>query len=177
MKILSLDLATATGWAYGKNGETPKVGTVHLAASKEITAWGKKRLTRRQDPRCARLYSHLVRLSEDALGLPDIIVFEDVEFMSYTQQCQLWSSLRATVWLFAHFQGVQLVDCLNVGSLKKFGTGFGNADKALMAKYLSRRHPEISQVGMDDNGVDAAWLWFWAAETFARFRVTDSPSF
>lgn len=175
MKILALDPATATGFCWGDTlSGTPKAGMKLLATPPEIRSWGQRRLTRRQDPRPIRLYSFLADLCRDSFQCPDVIVFEDVEFMSYTQQCQLWSSLRAAIWLFSHFHASGCtIDCLNVSSLKKFATGFGGADKALMAQHLYKKHPEYKAQDLDDNGVDAVWLWLWAKQNFARIHGTS----
>jgi|SRR6185295_397104 len=179
IKILALDPATTTGYAVGEVGMLPKAGAITLATDQEITAFRKRRMDRRQDPRPIRLYKFLQDICYGSAKAPDVIVFEDVQFQSYTQQCQLWSSLRAAIWLFAHFHGVETIDCLNVMSLKKYATGFGGATKEQMARALYTKHPGFIDQGLDDNGVDAAWLWLWAAQTFKRmgsFRVTKFPS-
>ncbi len=168
MKILALDPATVTGYCIGDLGEVPKAGAICLAEAKEITAFRKHRMDRRQDPRPIRLYKFLSDIAYGQFKAPDIIVFEDVQFQSYTQQCQLWSSLRASIWLFAHFHGVKTIDCLNVMALKKFATGYGAADKPAMARALYKKYPVFKKQTLDDNGVDAAWLWLWAAENFKR---------
>lgn len=178
IRILALDPATTTGYCFGEIGQIPKAGAITLAEDKEITAFRKRRLDRRQDPRPIRLYKFLADLCYASFKAPDIIVFEDVQFQSYTQQCQLWSSLRASIWLFAHFHGVQMIDCLNVSKLKQFATGYGAADKDAMARALYSKHPQFKVQGLDDNGVDAAWLWLWAAQNFSRMgknNVTKTP--
>lgn len=175
IRILALDPATTTGFCYGEVGTTPKAGAITLATDKEITAFRKQRLDRRQDPRPIRLYKFLGDLCYASFKSPDVIVFEDVQFQSYTQQCQLWSSLRTAIWMFSHFHGVHTIDCLNVSKLKSFATGYGAADKDAMARALYKKHPQFLEQKLDDNGVDAAWLWLWAAQTFKRmgsFNVT-----
>lgn len=169
MRILALDPATTTGYCFGDAGTTPKAGAITLATDAEIRAWGKNRLNRRQDPRMLRLYKFLGDLCYGQPDrAPDVLVFEDVQFQSYTQQCQLWSSFRATIWLFAHYHGIRMIDCLPVASLKKYATGFGGAKKDRMAASLYKKHPKFIKQKLDDNGVDAVWLWLWAEETFKR---------
>jgi hypothetical protein len=168
MRILALDPATKTGYCVGDVGNVPKAGTLTLATPEQITAFRKKRLDRRQDPRPIQLYKSLGDMCYGAFKAPDLIVFEDVQFQSYTQQCQLWSSLRAAIWLFAHFHGVHTIDCLGVTKLKQYATGYGAADKDAMARALYKKHPEFKRQNLDDNGVDAAWLWLWASENFKR---------
>ena len=168
MKILALDPATVTGYCIGDIGETPKAGAITLAYPEDIRAFRKRRMDRRQDPRPIRLYQFLSDIAYGQLKAPDVVVFEDVQFQSYTQQCQLWSSLRSAIWLWAHFHGVRTIDCLNVMKLKQYATGYGAADKDAMARSLYKKHPEFKSQKLDDNGVDAAWLWLWAHENFRR---------
>lgn len=160
MKIIALDLGTKTGIADNLSGEL-NAGTLVLATPKEIRDWGRKRITRRNDPRVSRLHKHLCSLAR-----PDVVAFEDVQFTSYTLQVQLWSSLRAAVWL-AYANSVT-IETVPVGTLKKFATGAGNADKAQMQKYLFLQHPEWKAAKLDDNAVDALWLFYWAKHNLSR---------
>lgn len=153
MKILALDLATHTGWAHNLDGV--KVGTWTLATKKEITQWGKSRLTRRQDPR-------IIRLSQE-VGIfcrsVDCIIFEDVEFGSSRMQTQLWSALRAAVWLACkHCECDIHFDCVNVKTLKKFATGNGNADKPMMIAAARRQRPDLT---FDEDSADAYHILQW----------------
>jgi hypothetical protein len=162
MRILALDLGTHTGVACA-DGKACYASTWHLAKSGEITNWGKTRMDRRQDPRVPRLFEMLKTFK----GF-DVVVFEDVEFQTYTQQCQLWSSLRAAVWM--SFKSPTYLDCVPVGTLKKFATGSGAADKAAMAKALYTQFPELKNNGYDDNAVDAVWLLKWAEVHLCRLK-------
>lgn len=154
MKILALDLATHTGWAH--NLEGVHVGTWTLATKKEITQWGKNRLTRRLDPRILRLTNE-VRIWCSSV---DCIIFEDVEFGSSRMQTQLWSALRAAVWLACtDCVGNIHYDCVNVKTLKKWGTGNGNADKAMMIAAARRQRPDLI---FDEDSADAFHLLTWA---------------
>lgn len=159
MNILALDLGTITGFAYNRGNEF-SCGTWNLASAKEIRQWGKERKTRTDDPRIARLCNHV-----SALGHFELVVFEDVMFSTYTKQTQLWSALRAAVWLCAD---TGRYDCVPVGTLKIFATGKGNADKAQMATHLKIEHPEIWKPTLDDNAIDAIWVWLWAEKTYGR---------
>ena len=160
MKLLCLDLGTKCGIAHNM-GDGIDAGTIVLATPKEITAWGKQRITRRRDPRVKRLYDALC-----CLPRPDVVCFEDVQFTSYTLQIQLWSSLRTAVWLA--FSSEVTIECVPVTTLKKFATGSGAADKAAMQKHLFLQFPEWKNAGLDDNGVDALWLLYWAQHNLAR---------
>lgn len=169
--ILALDLGTKTGYCYGHDIQNLTVGTKVLAKPKEITEWGKSRLTRRGDPRIFRFWEFLA-------GLPaaDIVVFEDVEFASYTKQVQLWAGFRTAVWLrFGTGRGT-LLECVPVSTLKKYATGAGNADKNGMRRALERER--ITVDGLDDNAIDALHLWRWAERNLTRWqrKTTDQTT-
>lgn len=163
MKVLALDLGTNCGVAHNLFGNLT-VRTEKLATDREITAWGKSRMTRRQDPRAVRFHDFLA-----GLPTPDVVAFEDVEFQTYTKQTQLWSSYRTAVWLA--FKRPTIIECVPVSTLKRFATGHGGATKEMMEAALRRQHPEVfrQKTALDDNGVDAAWIWFWANHVLARY--------
>lgn len=170
MNILALDLGTKTGYAFNR-GDKFIAGTWTLASAKEVTAWGKVRLNRRNDPRIERLCDAISSMGNDAF---DAIVFEDVQFVSTTFQAHLWAGLRSAVWLCGkteHF------DCVPVATLKKFATGNGGATKQAMAQFLFRSKHTPHWPGfpiLDDNGVDAVWLWLWAHKNLTRIAPSSS---
>lgn len=171
MRILGIDLGTKTGFALSSNGVLSKCGTWVLSKPKEITYARKLRLDRRADPRFLRLYDKLLNVH---LASPlDYVIFEDVLFAVTVMQTQLWSSLRAAVWMLSR-HGVQ-IDCVPVGTLKKFATGSGAADKSAMATALVKNDPRFSLAGgivrdsltkelLTDDAVDAIWLTRWTWE-------------
>ena len=165
MNILALDLGTKTGYCHTLNPGGLAAGTWELATPTEVTKWGKIRLTRRADPRVRRLLEKIQVVSPT----PALVVFEDVQFSTYTLQVQLWSSLRAAVWLALPVE--TLFECVPVATLKKFATGHGGADKAGMARYLYRSNPEYRGYGLDDNAIDAIWVYKWAKENLSRMVV------
>ena len=162
LKILALDLGTKTGVARNY-GPSPLETTWELSTEKEVTAWGKQRLTRRCDPRIGRLYQRLI---DRRLGEPDLIVFEDVEFSTYTKQTQLWASFRTVVWLASVVRGA-VIECVPVTTLKKFATGSGAADKAAMKRAMFTQFPCTSRA-LDDNAIDARWILKWAEKNLSR---------
>lgn len=162
MDCLSLDIGTNTGWAYNQGGSF-FAGSWKLATAKEVTTWNKVRLNRRRDPRIERLCKHV-----GALGIFDVIVFEDVQFASTTYQCQLWAGLRSSAWicgLAQHFEAVP------VGTLKKFATGHGSADKAAMSRALKSQHPKLWKAEYSDDAIDAIWLHLWCQKNLQRIFV------
>jgi Holliday junction resolvasome RuvABC endonuclease subunit len=139
-----------------------------LASANEIKQWGRERLTRRCDPRVLRLQK-LLRSFPPA----DVVVFEDVEFSTYTKQTQLWASWRTTLWLTFGETGC-VMDCVPVTTLKLFATGSGAADKGQMAAALYRQNPEWKNKGLDDNAVDAIFLWKWANHNLSRIAKSST---
>ncbi len=180
LKILALDLATNCGWCHNFDGRV-ELGTWPLASAKEIKQWGQERTTRKNDPRVWRLFQNIESFGVAAF---DFVVFEDVEFQSYTQQCQLWSSLRAAVWL-SH--AGKYFECVPVATLKKFATGHGAATKEMMVKAAVLSNPtgfvmgpkpdlftlKYSKVApmLDDNAADAYHLFRWAQQNLGRVKL------
>jgi hypothetical protein len=161
MNILALDIATATGFAYNQ-GDVFTTGTWKLASPKEIASWGKERLTRRRDPRVERLCETLTCLPQF-----DIIIHEDVQFVSSRKQAHLWAALRSAVWLCGKAKHFEAVD---VQTLKKFA-GCGGADKEHMSAMLRAQYPEFWRAEYDDNVIDAIWIWLWGQKNLGRIKL------
>lgn len=161
MNILALDIATACGYAYNQ-GATVTAGTWKLASAKEVTVWGKDRLTRRRDPRVERLCENLTQLPNF-----DIIVIEDVQFASTRKQAHLWAALRSAVWLCGKAKVFEAVD---VQKLKKFAFS-GRADKLAMSAALKAQHPSLWKAEYDDNVIDAIWIWLWGQQNLSRIKL------
>lgn len=164
MNILSLDFGTKTGYCSGDSDfDNLIAGTWKLATAKEITGWRKTRQDRTCDPRIRRLWVQLCNFLQQ-----DLVVFEDVEFSSYTKQTQLWAGFRTTAWLA--FPEKKRYECVPVGILKKFATGHGNATKDMMKAALLKHPIRYNlQSPLDDNVVDAIWIWLWAKQNLSRF--------
>jgi len=163
MNILSLDLGTKTGWSW-RSQQTLTRGTWQLATPKEIKEWGQVRLTRRCDPRIERLSNNL----KPFINAADLVVFEDVQFSSFTMQCQLWASFRTVVWMDFR-SSAAIIDCVPVSTLKKFATGHGGATKEMLRTAAFRTCTTLSPK-LDDNAIDAFWIDRWAKETFGRMK-------
>jgi hypothetical protein len=166
MNILALDLGTHTGYAYNI-GDKFYSGTWSLATAKEITSWGKTRLSRRCDPRVGRLFKKLL----DLVGSMDAVVYEDVQFSSSTYQVQLWASLRAAVWLSRWGESGLIIDCVPVATLKKFATGAGNATKEMMCNAVRHRWSDYWNPKGDDNELDAVCIHQWAVVNLGRTKL------
>ena len=150
---LALDLGTITGWAIWRNGVIDS-GSWLLATPKELRQQRKAGGVRRGDLRFHRLREHIAA----AIAVHGIeqIVFEDVLFLSSQAQSQLWASLRAAVWCFR-----MPVDCVHTGTLKKFATGCGNAQKETMVAALGALPAPWNRPVADDNEADALWILRW----------------
>lgn len=128
---------------------------------------GKNRQNRRCDCRISRL--HFACGVLHFANKFDIVIFEDVQFASSTYQVQLWASLRAALILSVSVPFPQpLIECVPVGTLKLFAANHGSATKEMMSAALQRQHPNQWTATMDDNAVDAAWLWHWANQNLTR---------
>lgn len=170
--ILALDLGGSTGWAYRSQSGVVTAGTWELQSERCRKEAVKKRLDRRLDPRIPALYYKLENVwranPPTGSSLPiDFVVFEDVQFSRFTMQTQLWSSYRATVWLFCYRHGIQ-TDCIPVTALKKLATGSGAADKDWMMETAAKLFPTVPLV--DDNCADALHLLQWAITLTSRSK-------
>lgn len=168
MNCLALDLGTKTGYA-GTLGGGFIVGTWVLASPKTLKEQAKERFDRRLDCRIPTLFDSIVNINQ-AFPL-DWIFFEDVTFSTTTLQVQLWSSLRAAVWLFADLsEGKTKIECCPVSTLKKFGADYGGATKEQMAKAAYRKYPKWVRPDMrlTDDAIDATHLLAWGAQIVSR---------
>lgn len=170
LKILALDLGTETGYAMEMEGYPLSCGTFFLAHPKELKYQKRLRMDRRLDMRFTRLVDFLRKVCRDFY--PDWIVFEDVQFTRTSCQAHLWATWRAAVWLVCHEKGI-MSECCPVGTLKKFATGHGNAQKPDMARALCQKNLRFKRLDgevfdtdtgnkIDDNAVDALHLLNWA---------------
>lgn len=165
MNILAIDIGTHCGYCYNQ-GKAVMAGTLHLATAKEVADWGKQRLTRRGDPRICRFKHWLDEL------LPfNALVFEDVEFVHSRKQAHLWAAFRSVIWLAGCAECDMVVEAVPVGTLKKFATGHGGADKAMMGRALSHYDIPVCFNSLDNNAVDAVWLWLWARQNLAKETI------
>jgi len=165
MNILALDLATKTGWACRDNGKI-RAGTWTLATPKQL----KGRDECAPDLRLLWLRSHLTTLCNEFH--PEVLAYENVQFVQSRAQGFLWAGLRAMVWLVAHEQGIKTIGC-PVKTLKKYATGNGNADKDAMAlalheAVLDNKILLTDSADLGDDAIDATWLLLWAEATLTN---------
>jgi hypothetical protein len=152
--VLALDLATRTGWALrSANGQVIS-GTVSFRPSR-YDGGGMRYL---------RFGTWLGSMAADAAGI-GVIHYEEIRRHLSTDSAHVYGGLLATLtaWCEQHsiaYQGVP------VGTIKRFITGKGNADKQAVINAVRARGFRPA----DDNEADAIAILLWASETHAGLR-------
>jgi hypothetical protein len=152
--ILALDLGTMTGWALrSRDGEITS-GTVSFKPSR-YEGGGIRYL---------RFRSWLDELTH-YVGAFGAVHFEEVRRHAGTDAAHVYGGLLATLTAWCEqreiaYQGVP------VGTIKRFATGKGNADKAAMIAAVKTR----GFAPADDNEADAIAILLWATETRGGVR-------
>ena len=101
-----------------------------------------------------------LREMRDLAGPIDWIVFEEVRRHIGTDAAHVFGGLLATLTSWAEMNSIPY-EGVPVGTIKRFATGKGNADKAAVITAMQARgfHPA------DDNEADALALLLWATST------------
>jgi len=156
MNVLALDLGAKTGWCFGSRPDQLVVHTIQLEKPSVLKNLGKK--LRSFDPRVWALFERITTYPHQI----DKFVFEDVQFATTTYQVQLWASMRAALWLGARERNDDKPDITGVpvGTLKKYATGSGAADKQAMRRSAEKKGLDCSS--LDDNAIDAWHLWCYS---------------
>ncbi len=144
--VLALDLGTHTGWALRSARALITSGTEHFRPHR-FEGGGMRYL---------RFKRWLTEVKSTAGGI-DEIYFEEVRRHLATDAAHAYGGFLAvlTSWCEHHgiaYQGVP------VGTIKKYATGKGNADKAAMIEAMRAR----GFAPVDDNEADALALLHWA---------------
>ena len=152
--VLALDLGTSTGWALRTGDDFITSGTVSLKHTR-YDGGGMRFL---------RLQRWLDQLDQDA-GPIEAIYFEEVRRHAGTDAAHVYGGLLGvlTAWCENRsiaYQGVP------VGTIKRFATGKGNADKAAVIDAVRQR----GFAPVDDNEADAIAILLWAIETCGGVR-------
>jgi len=153
-----------TGWALRLGPpDLDRAGTWTLATDAELRKARKNPFgCRDADPRMKALLGKLRAL----VPIVERVVWEDVEFSSSTAQTQLWASFRGILWSVLADNPTVHAWPVPVGTLKKWATGSGAADKDRMrAAWLGspfRAQMDTPVETLDDNAIDAAWLLNYA---------------
>jgi len=149
LSILTLDLGSTTGWAV----RTARCRILHGTAEFRPTRYegGGMRYLR---------FGKWLDQTLEITGGVDAVYFEEVRRHAGTDAAHIYGGFLAalTSWCEHHgvpYQGVP------VGTIKRFATGKGNADKAAMIAAVRARGFEP----VDDNEADAIAILLWALET------------
>lgn len=146
--ILALDLGTTTGWAL--SGSPVSHGTWALKPS-------------RFEGGGMRFVKFRNRLNElnGPIGRGAIaqIVFEEVRRHAGTDAAHVYGGLMATLTAWCEDNKIPY-SAVPVGTIKRFWTGKGNADKGLMIAEAMRRGFKVE----DDNEADAVALLHYQME-------------
>ena len=144
--VLALDLGTTTGWALrGPDGHITS-GTMTFRPSR-FEGGGMRYL---------RFNGWLQEIAR--LGGPfHRIVFEEVRRHVSTDSSHVYGGLLATLTAWAEMHTIPY-EGVPVGTIKRFATGKGNADKAAMIAAMEARGFNPA----DDNEADALALLLWA---------------
>ncbi len=136
--------------------------SVRLATPKQLKAHDRAT----EDPRYEALIEVLGREFTYYNDRPLVVAWEDVQFASTLYQIQLWTALRSAVWSVCRTFKVVRRMAVPVGTLKKFATGSGAADKDAMLRAAERQGYVQPGAGLDDNAIDALWVALWAKSLY-----------
>ena len=139
MSVLTLDLATTTGWAVESEGVVTS-GTISFKSSR-YEGGGMRYL---------RFRTWLRDMFETVK--PEVVYFEEVRRHLSTDAAHVHGGLLAVLTAECEakecpYQGIP------VGTIKKAATGSGSAKKAAMIEAAARLYPD--QEIVDDNQADA----------------------
>lgn len=93
-----------------------------------------------------------------------IVAYEDVQFMTSRAQTNIWSGLRALVYINLIYDWP--VYPLPVSTIKKYATGKGNATKQMMFDALPTKR--LQKMLTTDNMVDAWWVSELARDQYTK---------
>jgi hypothetical protein len=152
--ILALDLGTTTGWALrSRDGEITS-GTVSFKPSR-YEGGGIRYL---------RFRSWLEELTH-YVGAFGAVHFEEVRRHAGTDAAHVYGGLLGTLTSWCEHREIAY-QAVPVGTIKRFATGKGNADKVAMLAAIRQRGFAPS----DDNEADALAILLWAMETRGGLR-------
>lgn len=143
MKVLGLDLGTNAGWAFSNSGVMTS-GVINLGNKK----------------RPGEKYAALMKFLLDNYGEKnalDLIVYEKPHMRGFAATSQLLG-MAAVVELFAECAEIPM-KTVHTGTLKKFATGSGKAEKKDMISAAKKAWRIKS--ALNDNEADALWVCCW----------------
>ena len=147
--VLALDLGSTTGWAV----RTARCRILHGTAEFRPSRYEGGGM------RYLRFGKWLDQTLEITGGI-DAVYFEEIRRHAGTDAAHVHGGLLATLssWCEQHYLPYQGVP---VGTIKRYATGKGNADKQAMIAAVRERGFDPS----DDNEADAIAILLWALDT------------
>ena len=146
--VLALDLGTTTGWALrGQDGGITS-GTMTFRPNR-FEGGGMRFL---------RFRGWLMEIANLSGGITRI-VFEEVRAHAGTDAAHIYGGFLAHLSAWSEERGVPY-EGVPVGTIKRYATGRGNADKAKMIEAIRAR----GYLPADDNEADAIALLLWATD-------------
>ena len=152
--ILALDLGSTTGWAV-RNG---RCRILHGTAEFRPTRFegGGMRYLR---------FGKWLDQALEVTGGIDAVYFEEVRRHIGTDAAHTYGGFLAALTSWCEAKGIAYQG-VSVGTIKRFATGKGNADKAAVIDAMRTR----GFAPRDDNEADALAILLWAIETGGGVR-------
>lgn len=153
--LLALDLGTTTGWAIRLVGDGIESGSTSFRPSR-YDGGGMRYL---------RFRGWLDSMAADAAMGLTAIYFEEVRRHVGTDAAHVYGGLLATLTSWCEQRGIAYQG-VPVGTIKRFISGKGNADKQAVIEAVRARGFRPN----DDNEADAIAILLWALETQGGVR-------
>ena len=147
--ILALDLGTTTGWAVRNSRCRILHGTAEFRPSRY--EGGGMRYLR---------FGKWLDQTFDITGGIDAVYFEEVRRHIGTDAAHIYGGFLAALTSWCEHKAIAYQG-VPVGTIKRFATGKGNADKVAMMAAIRERGFEP----VDDNEADAIAILLWALDT------------
>lgn len=147
--ILALDLGTTTGWAVRNSRCRILHGTAEFRPSR-FEGGGMRYLR----------FGKWLDQTLEITGGVDAVYFEEIRRHAGTDASHVYGGLLATLTAWCEDRGIPYGG-VPVGTIKRYATGKGNADKQAMIAAVRQRGFDPA----DDNEADAIAILLWALDT------------
>ena len=147
--ILALDLGSTTGWAVRNSRCRILHGTAEFRPTR-FEGGGMRYLR----------FGKWLEQTLDVTGGIDAVYFEEVRRHAGTDAAHVFGGFLATLSAWCEENSIPYSG-VPVGTIKRFATGKGNADKQAMIAAMRERGFEPA----NDNEADAIAILLWALET------------
>ncbi len=155
MRSIAFDLGTTTGFATFSDGVITS-GTFSNA-NKRFEGGGMRYLRFRQQ------ITEMILLTK-----PNVVFFEEVRRHLSTDSAHVYGGMMAMLTSVCEEHAIPYKG-IPVGTIKKFATGKGNANKEAMLKAAKDKFTD--QNIFDDNQADALWILACGREEFKDIGV------